>query len=870
MKPKKLQQKLPVSYLMFTYWGRINRSTYWQAAIFIWLAFYVLYNLIEYVFGSQATFILYPLLFWTLVATATKRLHDVGKSAYALWALIVPVLGPLWLVYQLGFKKGIPQKNAYGGNPNVAEDYLQIEEATSIHHLNTQERIINDVTGLNPIIVAEVKQPTSIAEIQKIVRESQGPISIGGGRFSMGGQTASAQSLHLDMRKMNQVVAFSKEEKTIKIQSGARWADLQAYVDAHDLSVMIMQTYANFTVGGSVSVNVHGRYMGLGPIILSVLSVDVVLADGRLMHASRTENSALFFGVVGGYGGLGILVQVELSLADNIPVKRIRKKMRRETYWDFFDQNVRTNSAAIFHNADMYLPSIQKLNAVTWVKTEESPNVKHRLMPLKASYPFERYFFWATSESPFGKWRREHIIEPLFYSRKRVHWRNYEAGYDVAELEPKSRAEKTYVLLEYFVPVAQFETFSILMNEIFLRHNVNVINVSIRHAIPDSGAYLAWAREEVFAFVVYYKQKTTAAAKGQVAVWNRELVNAVLMVGGTYYLPYQAHATRAQFLKAYPRATELFALKAQLDPDFRFRNVLWDLYYQPKQSPIMSTNSEFQQVFSDTQQRDAFFHFLQVVYNLYPEEKFHHLIVEACQQKNSDREIYELVQQGLPKIKPFLADLRYGLPALKKQKQEMSRQTMALLQGQELINGCMEIGAPARYISDLKKHIKVQGPIYIMHDYAPDYSIPSMLERGQIRKLGTYLPLDYQPIAPEIIPDESLDVVTCFIGLHHCPIELLEPFVKSIHRVLRKGGKFILRDHDAGNEQMATFCSLVHTVFNLGLKETWAFDQEEFRNFKSIEDWCGLVAQMGFTDQGARILQHKDPSDNTLVLLTKN
>lgn len=869
MKPKKIQQKLPVSYLMLTYIGRINRMTYWHAVIFIWLAFYVLYNLIEYVFGTTATIVLYPFLFWGLFTTGTKRLHDLGKSGYALFALAIPVLGPLWLVYQLGFKKGMATNNNYGGNPSSADNYLQVPDGKKIYHLKTDQRIVNDVTQLNPVIVAQVKRPSSIEAIQQIVQQTDDPISVGGGRFSMGGQTASTQSIHLDMRQMNQVVAFSKKEKCIKVQAGARWCDIQAYVDEHDLSVMIMQTYANFTVGGSVSVNVHGRYMGLGAVIMSVLSVDVILADGQLKHASRTENSELFFGVVGGYGGLGILVQVELALADNVPVKRVRQKMLRQDYWKFFDEKVRFDQQTIFHNADLYLPSIKRINAVSWVETDEKPTVKHRLMPLKASYPLERYFFWVTSESPFGKWRREYIIEPLFYLGKRIHWRNYEAGYDVAELEPESRKLKTYVLLEYFVPVLKFDEFANKMNEIFLRHKVNVINISIRHAVPDEGAYLAWAREEVFAFVVYYKQGTSRAAKGGVAVWNRALVDAVIAVGGTYYLPYQAHATRDQFLKAYPRATEFFKLKAQLDPDFRFRNVIWDNYYQPKKQTNMTNAGEFQQVFSDIEQRDAFFRFLQVIYNLYPEEKFHHLIVEACKEKQLDEEIYTLVQSRLSTIKPFLADLRYGLPALKKQKQEMTRQTLELLEGQKSIDGYIEIGAPARYISDLKKKVNLSGSIFIIHDSEPDYSIPSMLERGQIRKLGKYIPLDYQPISSNLVSDESIDVVSCMIGLHHCPIEALEPFMRSIHRVLRKGGRFILRDHDAGRPKMATFCSLVHTVFNVGLNESWKFNQDEFRNFKSIEDWCQIVCAMGFEDKGFRILQDKDPSDNTLVSLVK-
>ena len=150
----------------------------------------------------------------------------------------------------------------------------------------------------------------------------------------------------------------------------------------------------------------------------------------------------------------------------------------------------------------------------------------------------------------------------------------------MAELEPRSRTDSTYVLLEYFIPVDNFEGFEKKMAEIFIRFNVNVLNVSIRHAKADPGTYLAWAREEVFAFVVYYKQRTDAASKYKVAVWTRELADAAIAENGSYYLPYQVHPTAEQFHKAYPNAHKLFKLKAKLDPGNKFRNTLWDTYYK--------------------------------------------------------------------------------------------------------------------------------------------------------------------------------------------------------------------------------------------------------------------------------------------------
>ena len=57
---------------------------------------------------------------------------------------------------------------------------------------------------------------------------------------------------------------------------------------------------------------------------------------------------------------------------------------------------------------------------------------------------------------PSGKWMREHVVDPLIFRGNPVTWRNYEASYDVSELEPASREHETYVLQEYFVPVDSF------------------------------------------------------------------------------------------------------------------------------------------------------------------------------------------------------------------------------------------------------------------------------------------------------------------------------------------------------------------------------------------------------------------------------
>lgn len=285
---------------------------------------------------------------------------------------------------------------------------------------------------------------------------------------------------------------------------------------------------------------------------------------------------------------------------------------------------------------------------------------------------------------------------------------------------------------------------------------------------------------------------------------------------------------------------------------------------------MSDTFSEFKAVFSNTKWSDNFYRFLQVIFHLYPEDKFHFLIAGTSKEKNTDKEIYTEVQSKLPTIKPFLSELTLALPALKKQKKEMAREVLQLLGDKKNINGYLEIGSTGRYISELKKHIHLTGNIFLTNDIAPNNSIADIFERGQISKLGKFFSLNnYQPISQNEIADESIDLVTCHIGLHHCPHNLLDGYIKSIKRIIRTGGVFILRDHDVKTPEMSTFVSLVHTVFNLGLKVDWETDQSEFKSFKPIEEWSSIISGYGFKDSGIRILQDKDPSDNTLVSFTK-
>lgn len=279
--------------------------------------------------------------------------------------------------------------------------------------------------------------------------------------------------------------------------------------------------------------------------------------------------------------------------------------------------------------------------------------------------------------------------------------------------------------------------------------------------------------------------------------------------------------------------------------------------------------SEFKAVFADVRGHDAFYKFLQNIYRLYPEDRFHTLIKASCEQFDGDEAIYRHLQRQLPRIKPFHADVTYALPSLFKQKDEMARQTLQLLEGTRRVGGYLEIGSTGRYISELRKHLEVRGPVVLVNEFEPGWSPVDIVERGGLRKIGRWAPLaDYAALDPSL-PDGAFQLVTCYIGLHHCPLDKLDAFIDSIVRVMPDGGWFILRDHDVRDDAMNAFVALAHTVFNAGLGVPWSGNEAELRFFRPIDEWIALLARHGLKHTGPKLAQAHDPSDNLLLAFRK-
>lgn len=443
------------------------------------------------------------------------------------------------------------------------------------------EILIPNVTGLYTVKVAELLQAKSTQEIADAVQRWVGQISIGGARYSMGGQIGIRGGLHVDMRALNGLVWLKPEQRRVRVQAGMTWRDLLDVIDPHHLSIKTMQSFSNFSVGGSVSVNAHGRYLGNGALCNTVRALQLILADGTVVETDAQQSGQLgelFRAAIGGYGAVGIITEVELDLVENVRLERVVQTLALIQYLEFFKTRVIFDRANVMHNADLYPPFFNEATAITWRISDKPLTESKPLVPRGQAYTAEKNVIWAVTELPFADRVRKTILKPLMLGKPKVVWRNHQASLDAGALEPRTRLLSTYVLQEYFVPERHFLRFAQAMTTILRAHEVEALNISIRHSHADKISLLPWAKGDVFSFVLYYKQRTHTKAMEKVGVWTRELIELVLENEGRYYLPYQLHAHKAQFERAYPEVANLRLLKKNVDPKNKFLNEMWSKY----------------------------------------------------------------------------------------------------------------------------------------------------------------------------------------------------------------------------------------------------------------------------------------------------
>ncbi len=443
---------------------------------------------------------------------------------------------------------------------------------------------MDDVGRLYPTQVKEVIDAREVAAIQAAVQRAATEklkISISGRRHSQGGHVFYKDAVVLDMTSFNKILRLDNERKILTVQSGATWADVQDYLNEYGLAVEVQQASNIFTVGGSLSVNAHGRDPNFGPIIETVRALRILLADGRIVQASRAENRELFSLAIGGYGLFGVILDVDLSLTDNDVYGKKTIELDYVDYAEFFEKEIRANAKVGLHYA---WPSfardgfLKTMLVSTYFKTDQRPEGVFELNT-EGFIPVTSFFLALSRQSEWGKsfrWfmQRNFVDRP---GSTKIVSRNNAMRPEALFLEYSSPND-TDILQEYFVPVGRLASFLDDVRTVLQAYDVNLLSVTIRYVPKNTEAFLSYSREDAFAIVLYINQELSESGRQHAQAWTRTLVNMTSNHGGVYYLPYQLYPTRDQLLLAYPNFNLFVSKKRAYDPDELFMSRFYEAY----------------------------------------------------------------------------------------------------------------------------------------------------------------------------------------------------------------------------------------------------------------------------------------------------
>ncbi|HUL72364.1 MAG TPA: FAD-binding oxidoreductase [Vicinamibacterales bacterium] len=167
-------------------------------------------------------------------------------------------------------------------------------------------KVYNGMWDRKPKLIVRCADAADVIAAVRFAREQSLAVSIKGGGHNAAGLGMCDGGLAIDLSPMK-YVRVDPAAKTVQVGGGSTWGDVDHATHAFGLAVpsgIISTTgVGGLTLGGGIG---HlTRKCGL--TIDNLLSVDMVLADGRFVTANAKENPDLFWAVRGGGGNFGVV-----------------------------------------------------------------------------------------------------------------------------------------------------------------------------------------------------------------------------------------------------------------------------------------------------------------------------------------------------------------------------------------------------------------------------------------------------------------------------------------------------------------------------------------------------------------------------------
>src|SRR5262245_44525888 len=174
-------------------------------------------------------------------------------------------------------------------------------------------KVFNAAIDRRPAVIARPRTAQDVAHAVNVAREHGLVVSVRCSGHNVAGFAVCDDGLMIDLSWMKRI-DVDPAARVVRVEGGATWGEVNDALQPHELAAtggfVSITGVSGLTLGGGLGwlVRKHGL------AIDNLLSAQVVLADGRIVTASASENPDLFWAIRGGGGNFGVVTSFEFQV----------------------------------------------------------------------------------------------------------------------------------------------------------------------------------------------------------------------------------------------------------------------------------------------------------------------------------------------------------------------------------------------------------------------------------------------------------------------------------------------------------------------------------------------------------------------------
>jgi len=181
------------------------------------------------------------------------------------------------------------------------------------HAYETARTVFNAAINRRPALIARCTSSEDVIAAVNLARDAELPVSVRCTGHNIAGFAVCDDGVVIDLSPMKAIVV-DPEARTVRVGGGANWGEVNDALQPFDLAAtggfVSITGVSGLTLGGGLGWLVRKHGLALD----NLLSAQVVLANGRLVTASASENEDLFWAIRGGGGNFGIVTSFEFRV----------------------------------------------------------------------------------------------------------------------------------------------------------------------------------------------------------------------------------------------------------------------------------------------------------------------------------------------------------------------------------------------------------------------------------------------------------------------------------------------------------------------------------------------------------------------------